>query len=240
MNSATRLHATLRRFKNHPGNHTLRHSIATIFSIQDQKSPQIFRSYVNIINLAVDVEEQIRAIPDVNHDLFLRSVSNIQNHLSISNIDGDLGAFQKGLREEDFHGLEFIFDQLDKIEMEVEIPKKELEAFSGKIDDLMKEIRDSKLDPQFSHFLLSNLFTIQTSIKNYQFFGSNGLRNSLSKVIGDIMLDPRDGFKSEETKTLMKKTIDILKDVNILMVFMRNGSEIVNSLKNLKIFQING
>lgn len=65
---------------------------------------------------------------------------------------------------------------------------------------------------------------------NYRFFGSTGVRASLARVTGEIILDPREGTTDEKRKGFLKKTIATIKDINSVLVFVRNGSKVVNRL----------
>jgi len=69
MNPASRLHTLLHEFNSIPKNLPLRAAIAQVFSIGDTKSPDVFRAYVSVINLALEVEERLTAMPNVNVDL---------------------------------------------------------------------------------------------------------------------------------------------------------------------------
>ena len=230
MNPAIRLHKLLTEFQKIRDNKKFRQAISEVFEVEDIQSPEIFQSYVSIINLSLDVKERISAIPEISSDLYLRSIDNIQKALSTVNLEQDLNTFKAKFKPEDLHGLEFISDQLEKIESEEDLSEEQLFEFEKKVDQLIDEVRSAKLEPDFTHFLVSHLFLIRTSIQNYRFFGSIGLRASLSRVVGEILLDPREATKDEKKKGFISKTLNTIKDINTVLVFFRNGSQVVNQI----------
>lgn len=230
MNPAQRLHEVLVELKSMPNNPQLRKAISTLFNINDPDSPEVFRSFVKIINLAWDVNERIHSIPNLNKELYLRSIESILAALATCNLEHDLNQLGKNLKPECLHGLEFISDVLENIESEDDIPEEDLKNFEQRLEQLIEDIREARLEADFTHFLISHLFLIRTSIQNYRFFGSTGVRASLARVTGEIILDPREGTTDEKRKGFLKKTIATIKDINSVLVFVRNGSKVVNRL----------
>lgn len=242
MNPASRLHSLLlefRKFKKNPAPQ-LRVAIAEIFSIQDPKSLEVFRAYVSVINLTIDVEERLASVANLNHQLYKRSINGIQRLLSSANIDRPITEFQNGLKDTDLHGLEFVSDCLGKVESEKEISREDLAKFEQQIDSLIEEIRNSGVSTEFIHFLVSHLFIIRTSIQNYRFFGSVGMKASLARVLGEILLDPSKTTRDEEKTGLLKKVLSKIKDINAILVFIRNGVEIRNTLDWPDKFMLGG
>lgn len=218
----------------------MRAAIAQVFTIDDEKSPDIFKAYVSVINLSLEVEERLNAIPDLNVALYQRSIASIARHLATSNIEGDLNSFRNGIKSEDLHGLEFISDQLNKIESEEEIPEDDLQKLERQLDRLIDQIRKTEVSSDFSHFLVSHLFIIRTSVQNYRFFGASGIKASMARVLGEIMLDPREATTDEKKKGLFRKVIETIKDANTLIKFVRNGVEVSNSLPLDEMLKLNG
>jgi hypothetical protein len=240
MNSATRLHELITEFKNIKDKKNVRQAIADVFELEDIHCPEVFQYYVSIINLALDVKGRLSAITEINSDLYLRSINNIQNALSTINLNQDLDTFKAKFKSEDLHGLEFISDQLDKIESEENISEEQLHEFEKKIDKLIDEVRSAELDIEFTHFLVSHLFLIRMSIQNYRFFGSTGLRASLSRVVGEILLDPGEATKNEKKRGFISKTLSAMKDINTVLVFFRNGSRVANQLDIQNLLNLPG
>lgn len=230
MNPASRLHDLLQQIFKQDQNFKIRKAIAEVFHIENQNSPEVFRAYVSIINLALEIGDRLSAVPNINTDLYSRSISNVQKQLSTTTFESNVASLKQRIKEQDLHGLEFISDVFDNIEREEAIPEEKLKEFEIRIDELIEEIRTTELEAEFSHFLVSHLHRIRTSIQNYRFFGSIGVKSSLSTVIGEIILDPRDAEKDETKKGLMRKTIDMMKDINSLLVFYRNGKLVAGSL----------
>jgi hypothetical protein len=240
MNPASRLHRLLDEFRGMPKNITLRHAISQVFAIDDPWSPEVFKAYVSVINLSLEVEERLQAIPDLNVGLYKRAIDSITKHISVSNIDGELNSFKQGLKNEDLYGLEFISDQFDKIEREEPIAEEELKKLEKQLDRLIDEVRKSGVSPEFIHFLVSHLFMIRTSVQNYRFFGGVGIKASMARVIGELMLDRRGVTTDEQKKSVVRKIIDAIKDANALIQILRSGTEVANALPLDEILRING
>lgn len=117
----------------------MRQAIAEVFDLEDIHCPEIFQSYVSIINLALDVKERVSAITEINSDLYLRSINNIQNAFSTVNLNQDLDSFKAKFKSEDLYGLEFISDELNKIESEENLSEEQLHEFEKKIDKLIDD-----------------------------------------------------------------------------------------------------
>jgi hypothetical protein len=230
MNPAYQLHTLLREFGSIPNNLPLRAA----------KSPDVFRAYVSVINLALEVEERLTAIPNVNVELYQRSIAGIERHLSVTNLEGDLQTFKNGLTSEYLHGLEFISDQFDRIESEEMIPEEDLKKLEKQLDRLIDQVRKADVPAEFCHFLVSHLFIIRTSVQNYRFFGAAGIKSAMARVVGEILLDPRGSTTNEKKKGLVRKVIETIKDANALIKFVRHGAEAMDALPLDDIFRING
>ena len=240
MNPASRLHQLLIEFRNSVGVRTLRESIAQLFSIEDPKSPEVFRAYVSVINLSLEVGERLAAIPNINTALYKRSIENIERHLSTSNIDGDIQSFKGKFKNEDLLGLEFISEQFNNIESEEIIAEEDLKKLEKQLDNLIDQVRKTDVPSDFSHFLISHLFIIRTSVQNYRFFGALGIQSSMAKVIGEILLDPREATTDKKKKGILRNVIDTVKDANALIRFTRSGIEASEALPIDELMKLNG
>lgn len=240
MTPANRLHAILTNFKNGPGNQPVRAMIAKLFSINDSTSPEVFRSYVQVVNLSMEVEQRIRAVPSPHQDLFLRSVMSVQRALASTNIDGSHENLRNNIRAEDLHGLEFCSAMLKDIESEKEIEAETLQQIDKSLGDLIEAIRGSQLEPDFVYFLTSILVNIQFSIKNYRFFGAVGIRTTLARAMGEIILDPHAGANMPAKKNFLTRALDSIKNINALITFYRNGVEVANTLQGVDIHKLMG
>ncbi len=207
-----------------------RQAISQIFSIPDQKSPEIFRSYVSIINLSLEVKDRLNAIPDINIGLYEKSLNEIEKHLAAFNIEKDLDAFKGGLKNENFLGLEFISDKFDEVEKEEEINEEDLKKLEIQIDDLIETVKNANTSPDFIQFLVSHLFAIKISVQNYRFFGAVGIQTAMARVIGEVFLDPRGATTDEKKQSLVRKVFDTIKDANTLISFVRNGVHAIKAL----------
>jgi len=240
MNPATRLHELLTEFKRIQSNMPFRQAIGEVFSIEEPKSPEVFKAYVSVINLALEVEGMLHAIPNLNLGLYHRSIASIQRHLSTTNIEKDLNTFKNGLKNEDLHGLEFISDQFARIEEEEVIPEEELKKLEKHLDRLIEQVRSAGVSADFTHFLVSHLFIIRTSVQNYRFFGAVGIKASMARVLGEILLDPREATTDEKKKGLIRKVVDTIKDANALIKIVRTGGEVAEALPFDEILKLNG
>lgn len=101
-------------------------------------------------------------------------------------------------------------------------------------------VRNAELGTDFTHFLVSHLFLIRMSIQNYRFFGSVGLRASLSRVVGEIFLDQREADKNEKKKGFILKTLSAMKDINTVLVFFRNGLRVANQIDITNLLNLPG
>lgn len=222
-----------------PGqNRPIRHVFAEIFSLTDHNSPEVIRNYVTVLMLALEVESRIEAIPNLNHSLYSRGIRRIQARFASANLDTDLHSFRDQIKEEDMHSLEFVSDLIEGIESEKEISAEVLEGLLKTIDSFLSEIKSAKLDPDFKHFLYSNLSAVRLAIQNYKFFGAAGMRGAMAKVIGEMILDPRDVQKDPAKKSFFRKAIDTLKDINAVITFTRAGVEVSKTLHVDKILQL--
>lgn len=216
----------------------MRPALAGLFSIDDAQSPEIFKSYVHIINLALEVESKVYQIPGLNVDLYSRSIQGILKFLSVFNIDSGVNEFKAGIKETDLQGLEFLADRLEGIEQETIIPEEKLWEIQEELEALIENVRILAIPDDFKSFLVAHLFVIHQAVVNYTYFGAGGVKAAMAKVVGEIFLDSRGATKDPEKKSIVRKVLDTVRDMNTVFQVVRNGSEVSDYLEATKLLTL--
>jgi hypothetical protein len=241
MNPATRLHLILTSIRKASNNcRLLRNVIAEIFDIEDPNSPEVIRSYVCILNLASDVESPLKAIPNLNHELYCSGVEKVQELFATNSLSVGALTFREHLTPQLMHNLEFAFDKLDVIEHEEDLASEILSGMLEKIDALMNDLLDQEFDPDFRRLMVSNLSAIRLAVLNYQFFGAVGIRGAMAKTIGELVLNPSEFEQSEKKTSFVKRCIANFQAINQVFTFVRNGVEVVKSIDFGKLLHLGG
>ena len=163
---------------------------AETFGLEPQDKVKIYKHLFQLVDLIDEIRSKIEKIEDINTELYLKHLGHIERMLLSLNLNTRWLEMYKRIPETAFYNLEFCSDTLSKFYKEKEIDKKELVSLKEDVDKLNEKVLSSNsLNEELKKLILDQLELIRRSISEYSIRGTTGLRESLSRNIGEIILN---------------------------------------------------
>jgi len=173
-----------------------------------------------LISVLDSVDRQVRAIPGVNHELFLQTLPHLRAVLGGARSNEAFDSFKARLLSQDIlTPLTFCADLLGETDPEVEIPPNELKSLLEDISHLYESIVSSTLPKPVKTLILDQLENIRRAVHEYRVRGVRALKDALATAAGQIHMHAEDlkGAKSEESQSELRKFSKILDTVDTMI-----------------------
>ena len=108
-----------------------------------------------------------------------------------------------------FTSLEICACDLSHISKERVIESEKLENFKEEFKLLHDKVNESDINKELKYLLLNKIKKLLEIIENYQFFGSEAIKEEIGAIFGSIFLNHEKITKSEEV-SIVKELIDIV------------------------------
>jgi hypothetical protein len=163
-NPAQRLLSILKSAQAHQGSQPTSQVWAAVFSVNQNDLPQIFYFLGLLQRLSMEVDERIKQIPDLNHELYLINMPEIRQALAPNQLNAQWAQSLRHLTPQAVRALEFCADALSKQHEEEIIPDSELADLTREIQELYEYVASATLDQQLRLVLLDLLGTMQKAV----------------------------------------------------------------------------
>jgi hypothetical protein len=211
-NPAQRLLDILKSARSHQGHESIAQVWAVVFNIDKGDLPQIFYFLGLLHRVSMDVDERIKQLPNLNHELYLLNMPEIRQALAPNQLNGQWAESLRYLSPHAIRALEFCADALSKQHEEAMISDTELADLTREIQDLYEYIASANLDQQLRLVLLDLLGTMQKAVMEYRIRGAAALRDSIVHSLGTFMLN-HELFKKEKNEPAVQKFGNLLAHV---------------------------
>ena len=184
-NPAGRLYEILSKAREqHTGQHTVNVWRKILKAENDR---ELYARLFYLKELIAEVEELVKARPDMRDDLYLKDYKNIHEAVDISHLNGNWGSVHARLDDTTMTSLAYISAMLSGQIPEQPIEEDALDELHDKIDSLYETIRESDLEASFKKILLAQLETLRRSIVEYEIRGTAGLKEALASSLGHLL-----------------------------------------------------
>lgn len=155
---------------------------AQTFGVPHDDLYQIFHHLIVLRQLLDEVEKQIKAIPNINHEVYLKRFSKIRKALAPTNFQEDW--FKSSHIDEGMLAtLEFCAERLSATSPEKTPLDDEIEALWQAVESLKEQILSEEVDAQLQSILLDLVESMRRAIHEYRFWGVDGLRQELFSIL---------------------------------------------------------
>lgn len=189
------------------------HGWATVFGITEKEGPvvnedeefEVARRLVQLHQLVIDVEVQLRSIEGLEIELYLEPFPRIRSVIKPSMLNsGQLGSPMKLISSSDITVLKFCATELSKHYAEPVVDEQLLLELRSQIDSLFDEVRASSLPKELKEFLLKHLETVRRAIQEYRIRGVERLKEALEQLAGSVMVNENLLKASKESEAVTK------------------------------------
>ena len=182
-NVASRLHSVLEQAARAPGDISIKTAWKYAFGIESADLVLVYRNIFLLHQLLDELERQIKSIPNISHDLYLKSIPNIRQVLSLPNLNEAWSGHKHLLNAGVLGSLEFCAERLSNVRPEKVPPDEEIEALKQAVEELREQVLSGGLNHELQFLLLDLLESMRRALYEYRFRGVSGLRQELFSIL---------------------------------------------------------
>jgi hypothetical protein len=155
----------------------------------DPRNPyDVYARLNDFINLVESTKLHIKAMPNINQDLYLEPLTNIEQTYRVYNLQASWESVMNCLSPETTTGLKFLVELFSQNSKEGLIEAPVLDELRQEVETLIALIIETELELEVKAFLLDKLEIMRTAILHYRLSGSQGLKNAAESMIGAAFL----------------------------------------------------
>jgi hypothetical protein len=166
----------------------------------------------DVVLLIGQVERDIRALPNVTHELYTAQLGRLRSAIINSNPNGPLGHLVGNIDPVMLQGLDFCADQLDRASSEKKLTDSELDALRSQVEQLIDSVIKADLDPAFCSYLSVRLEELRSALITYRLFGIEPLGKAVEGALGAFVM----AHKEANTERHRKTAMNFLKDIGAI------------------------
>jgi hypothetical protein len=188
-NPAARLLQLFERMMSGPQEGNCRRAWARALGVQEQANVALTMKIAEAFALIEDAKTAIRSLPDIDHELYLKSFPAIERILDIGNLNNQWGQYRQELVQPHvLLGLQFCSAQLAKSCPEQTIKSEVLESLRQETAEAIAEVsKDTSIPPALRSLLVEHLMAIQQAIADYWIHGAASLKRSVERAVGALI-----------------------------------------------------
>jgi len=188
-NPAGRLLAILKRGREHRSTNPAQVVWSQILGIEQADLPLLLHRLGRVYALPQKVQSEIRQIREIDHDVYLKSVSKVATAFKRLNLAAPWDSFIKHVDDVAIHGLEFCDERLSNIAPEQALREDQLTKLHDEVRLLIDEVVKAQIDDKLRAYMLKHLEMVELAIGDYDICGSEPLETSFTTVVGSVALD---------------------------------------------------
>jgi len=170
----------------------------------------------DVVLLIQQVEREIKALPNISHDLYTVQLGRLRTAIINSNPNATLGQLIGAIDAVVLQGLEFCADQLDRTSSETKLSEGELATLKSQIEQLIESVTKADVDPAFRTFLVVRLEELRSAIVAYRLFGIEPLRKAVEGAVGAFVMVHKEADTERNRRTAMQFIKDIGAIQNVI------------------------
>ncbi len=184
------------------------------------------KALADIVILTNQVKADVRRLKNINHDLYLRSLTRLEQAFINSNSNAPLSTLLGNVDGVILQGLEFCADQLDRVSTETVVSPQMLTQLLKDLEAVTKTILASDLDAGFQALLIAKLEEIRSAILAYRLFGLTPLQNAVESAVGALIIRHEQAKEPKNRKAAKDWLAFVVSVQTIIKNFVVLGREL--------------
>ena len=235
-NPAGRLQTIVESGRGQPKDHRAFQVWPTILGIEERGKSDLLRHVGSVMTLPADIQEQIKQIGGIDHDLFLRWAPKVESAFSALNLQSRWGQFIDKFDGEVMYGIELCSHTLSQNSPQTNVDHAQVGSLLLEVNELLNEVvNSSNINAHLRRFIIGRLRDVRIALEEYQVLGSRAIEKEVEALIGAITRRP-DLWKESRKTTVGDKFWRFMGRVAVVMTIsvgtIQIGSNTVNMLSN--------
>jgi hypothetical protein len=161
------------------------HPIIFHYNVQTE----ILHRLIELNHLITEIEEKIKQVEEINHDLYLKPYAKIRIVVSPTRLTDNFGSILSEITESDMVIVQFCSEQLKKIFPEKSVDESLLKELLTEIQNLYEKVKDSEIEFKLKNILLDLLETMRQALYEYRIRGFERIEEAIQRLIGIYSLN---------------------------------------------------
>lgn len=170
---------------------------AIAFGVPAEDTLAVTKSIADFLEQIERAKEEIRSIPDIDHQLYLDSFVAIEAIVRIDQLaQSPAQQIQKLKEKSTLQGLRFCAERLSKVYTETEPDAEALSELISSIDELIARLRskDCEISLDLRRLVIHHLDQIRRKLITYEIGGAEGVAEVVDAAYGSILRN-KDQFR---------------------------------------------
>jgi hypothetical protein len=232
-NPAAKLYSLLENAQR-KGNDQCRTVWATVFDIDKSDTSALFSKYHSLLELYFSTKRLIKENDRLNNDRNNKYMNIIGQALGSFSLTNSNSQFSGLLTSEVMTALHYISENISLV---YDLPdsvanEDEMKEILVDIETLISNITNSQLPPDVKQILVKNLFMIKESLHSYFITGIEGIRESLERTIGSVIMN-NTVIAPEAANENVKGFYQIMIKVNEIVSTINGAKELIAPLAKI-------
>lgn len=208
--SADRLYRIIRDVFKAPGD-TMINIWPKVLHLPTKDRLEVFRGILSVAALVDEVETKVRQHEGKATGLYIRALDQVRLIL-MSNIDQHKNGLGELLKPEVVNDLEHCAAQYSEIDHEIPVAIEEVGSVKSHVDELFKEISNSKLPNDLRNSLLELLEVMRQQMAQFEIRGVTALHECLRQALARLM-EIYPAIQEHRNEPLLKRLVGIVNDI---------------------------
>lgn len=233
---AGRLFDIFQEARTKPATDSSRKVWSSIFGVPENETGTILKMLADLIHLTHETKAKIEQLDDIDHQLYLKPFTKIEQILSKINLDAGWQQWKDQIDETTIYGLQICSDKLNRITNYTKIKNDELDKIKKSLAELTDMVLEADLHTSLKQLLIRNLERLRQSLISYRIKGIEGIEQEVELNLGSVFLhkeEIQEKIKTDENKALWHRYFSFLDGLNRTLATAKNIKQLVGPVIKL-------
>ncbi len=232
-NPAARFHALLKKGQSKGKEEQCVNVWRELLQVPGNDTPLLLRRIGYVWELPRLIQDEIRELPDVNHDIYLKWLPRVNASITLVNFQNPWKTFIDRFDAEILYGIEICADALSRNRPEKTLSDSTLKDLSEKLSALLEEFSAQDFPASIAKFIRQRLEEIHSALEEYPYRGSSPLESVVENTFGKVVVSP-EIYKESQNSNFGKKFWEYMGYVAVTVTVttgaMQIGKDVVSLL----------
>lgn len=201
----------------------------------DEENQNVFEQVSQILILIEKSKIYINKINDLEQERYLKPILKIESLFKSINLHSSWNTYKQQIDQVTMTQLEFCADIVSKKTELKDIEIDKIVDILGSVKELQDHILSSNIDNNLTKLCLKKLHEIYRALVTYKIWGEDELQHSLESSVGGLIMSCQHekNHANKESITIIKKFMDILTKVNVIVSLSNNAPQLADKTTQL-------
>jgi hypothetical protein len=136
------------------------------------------------------IASNIRELPDVNHDIYLKWLPRVNASIGMMNFQNAWKSFIDRFDAEILYGIEICADVLSRSRPEKTVSDSTIKELKERVSKLIEQFSTEGFPAPIAQFITERLEEIRSALEEYSYRGPAPLESAIENTVGKVVVSP--------------------------------------------------